>query len=44
MDTLVQGYRGFKTLLQLNIDWLRCALILMIGLHIGAYVMLRLQG
>lgn len=44
MDTIMQSYKGLKTLLQLNIDWLRFAVIVMICLHIGAYVMLRLQG
>ena len=40
METLAAGYRGFRTLIALNIDWLRFAVIVMIALHIAAYVML----
>ncbi len=40
METLTAGYRGFRTLVRLNIDWLRFAVIIMIALHIAAYVML----
>ena len=40
METLSAGYRGLRTLIRLNIDWLRFAVILMIALHIASYVML----
>lgn len=40
MDTLIASYRGFRTLLRLNIDWLRFAVIVMIALYSGSYVML----
>ena len=40
METLAAGYRGFRTLVRLNIDWLRFAVILMIALNSAAYVIL----
>ncbi|WP_342075836.1 hypothetical protein [Yoonia sp. SS1-5] len=37
---LTNRFRGFKTLVRMNMDWLRFAVIVMIALYSSAYVML----
>jgi len=41
MQTLVAAYRGLCALLRLHFDWMRFAMIVLVALHIAAYVMLR---
>ncbi|MFQ1702210.1 hypothetical protein ACJ5NV_16610 [Loktanella agnita] len=40
MKSLATGYRGFLVLVCLNMDWLRFAVILLIALYSGAYLMM----